>query len=361
MIRKSNLSRQDNFSVLYVFLFVFLYGSGTLQAQQKSQVAVMGEIIRLDSAIDSLLAPDAQIEVVAIGFTWIEGPVWFPEKEHPQGGYLLFSEIPKNRVLRWDEKTGIDTWLSPSGYTGRIDYGAEPGSNGLLVDRKGQLISCEHGDRRISVLTDGGGKRTLADNYQGKRFNSPNDACFGPDGETIYFTDPAYGLRGKWDDPSREMDYAGIFRLAPDGVVTLLNKEMTRPNGIAFSPDFLTLYVAQSDPEAAIIRSFSVQKDGTLDTGTLFYDATEMSKTGLKGLPDGLKVDRAGNLWTSGPDGVHILTPQGKLLGRISVGGVVSNCAWGNDGSVLYLTARNYLCRIRTLTKGAGWDNSESK
>jgi len=209
--------------------------------------------------------------------------------------------------------------------------------------------------RRLSVLTRDGGKRTLADAWKGKRFHSPNDACFGPDGETVYFTDPPYGLPERWDDPRRELDFCGVYRLTPDGEVTLLTDEMTRPNGIAFSPDFETLYVAQSDPEAALWKAFPVKDDGTLGKSRVFHDATEAAKEGLPGLPDGLKVDRDGNVWATGPGGVYVFSPEGELLGRIATGEKTANCAWGNDGSVLYLTADTYLCRIATRAKGAGW------
>ena len=327
----------------------------SLSAQDSVNFPTIGEVIRTDNEIDQLIAKDAKIEVLSSGFIWSEGPVWVPEKSHPHGGFILFSDIPNNRVVRWDEGKGAETWLKPSGYTGQSAYGGEPGCNGLILDAKGQLISCEHGDRRLSVLTEGGGKRTLVDNYEGKRLNSPNDVCLGADGKTLYFTDPPYGLPERWDDPRRELDFCGVYRLDRKGKITLLTEEMTRPNGIAFSPDFKTLYVAQSDPEAAIIKAFPVKEDGKLGEGRVLYDATDLVKNGLPGLPDGLKVDQAGNLWATAPGGVHILSPEGKLLGRISTGEKTANCTWGNDGTVLYITADMYLCRIQTLTKGAGW------
>lgn len=336
-------------------LTIFIILAVSLSAQDSVNFPTIGEIIRTDNAIDKLIAPEAKVEVLSSGFTWSEGPVWVPEKAHLHGGFILFSDIPNNRVVRWDEGKGAETWLQPSGYTGQAPYGGEPGSNGLILDARGQLISCEHGDRRLSLLTEGGGKRTLVDHYEGKRLNSPNDACLGADGKTIYFTDPPYGLPQRWDDPMRELDFCGVYRLEESGKVTLLTKEMTRPNGIAFSPDFKTLYVAQSDPEAAIIKAFPVKADGTLGEGSIFYDATGLVKEGLPGLPDGLKVDQAGNLWATAPGGVHILSPEGNLLGRVSTGEKTANCTWGNDGTVLYITADMYLCRIQTLTKGAGW------
>lgn len=349
MIRKS-----------YLFLTFAFFATATLSThsgfcQDSTNFPTIGELVVSDPAFHELVSKDAEIEVLTSGFLWAEGPVWVPEKDHAYGGFILFSDIPNNRVVKWEEGKGSSTWLKPAGYTGAEVYGGEPGCNGLLLDKKGQLISCEHGDRRLSVLTTGGGKRTLVDNYQGKRLNSPNDACLGPDGESIYFTDPPYGLPKRYDDPRRELDFCGVYRLAPDGEVTLLTKEMTRPNGIAFSPDFKTLYVAQSDPAAAIWKSFPVKEDGTLGEGKVFYDATENFKKGLPGLPDGLKVDAKGNIWATGPGGVYVFTPDGKLLGRISTGEKTANCGWGNDGSVLYLTADMYLCRIQTKVKGAGW------
>jgi gluconolactonase len=270
------------------------------------------------------------------------------------GGHLLFSDIPRNSVFRWKEGQGISLFLKPSGYTGSVFYGLEPGCNGLLLDSKGQLVSCEHGDRRVSVLTKGGGKRTLVDNYQGKRLNSPNDGCFKSNGD-LYFTDPIYGLPNRWDDPRRELDFCGVYRLSKDGKLTLLTTEMTRPNGIAFSPDEKTLYVAQSDPEAAIWKSFPVKEDGTLGKSKLLHDATKAVTDGLPGLPDGMKVDKEGNLFATGPGGVYVFSAAGKLLGRLDTGERTANVGWGGDGSVLYICADSYLCRIQTSTKGAGW------
>ena len=310
----------------------------------------IGEVIRIDPEINSLIAENTKIEVIGNGFVWAEGPVWVKDKA---GGHLLFSDIPRNSVMKWKENKGVSLFLKPSGYTGPTDYGNEPGCNGLLIDSKGRLVSCEHGDRRISVVTKAGGKRTLVDNYKGKRLNSPNDACYNSAGD-LYFTDPPYGLPNRYNDPRRELDFCGVYRLSKSGQLTLLTKEMTRPNGIAFSPDEKHLYVAQSDPKAAIWKKFPVNADGTLGKGKLFFDATDdVGK--LPGLPDGLKVDNKGNVWATGPGGVLIFTSSRKLLGRISTGEKTANCGWGEDGSVLYLTADMYICRIKTNVKGAGW------
>ncbi len=323
------------------------------RGQDTKNFPVLGQIERLDPALDALLPKDAKIEVLSSGFVWAEGPVWVKD-EGPNGGHILFSDIPKNSIMRWDEGTGVSLFLKPSGFTGPGEYGEEPGCNGLLLDPKGLLVACEHGDRRLSVLTKDGGKRTLVDNYEGKRLNSPNDACYHPNGD-LYFTDPPYGLPQRWDDPRRELDFCGVYRLGKDGKLTLLTKEMTRPNGIAFSPDLKTLYVAQSDPDAALWKAFPVKEDGTLGESRLFHDATENAKKEEPGLPDGMKVDSLGNVWATGPGGVFIFTPAGKLLGRIQTRERTANCAWGDDGSTLYLTADMYLCRVRTLAKGAGW------
>jgi gluconolactonase len=328
--------------------FVVLAALVQCHGQSKGNFPTIGSVVRQDARFDSLVAADAKVEVLASGFDWSEGPVWIKD-----GGYLLFSDVPRNEVLRWKEGEGLSVFLKPSGYTGLGPYSREPGSNGLTLDPQGRLVSCEHGDRRVSVMAWGSGKRTLADNYMGKRLNSPNDVVFRSNGD-MYFTDPPYGLPKQENDPTRELDVFGVYRLSTDGKLTLLTGEMTRPNGIAFSPDEKTLYVAQSDPQRAVIMAFPVRADGNVDAGRVFFDATPFAGK-LKGLPDGLKVDQNGNLFATGPGGVNVIAPDGTLLGRIDTGEATANCAWGDDGSVLYITADMYLCRVRTRTKGAGW------
>lgn len=317
------------------------------QAQDSTNFPSLGQVVRLAPELDQLIAEEARIEVLSSGFIWSEGPVWIGAADD---GYLLFSDIPRNSVMQWKEGAGASLFLKPSGYTGHVDYGNEPGSNGLLLDPEGRLVFCEHGDRRIARMEFRGGKKTLVDSYKGKRLNSPNDATYRSNGD-LYFTDPPYGLPQRWEDPRRELDFCGVYRLTPNGELTLLTKEMSRPNGIAFSPDEKTLYVAQSDPERAIWMAFPVKTDGTLEKGRLLHDATDAVGK-LPGLPDGLKVDLKGNIFATGPGGVYIFSPDGKLLGRIDTGERTANCAWGNDGSVLYMTADTYLCRIQTKTKG---------
>jgi gluconolactonase len=319
-----------------------------LMAQDTTNFPLLGQIIRNDPKLDALIGPDAKIEVLASGFDWAEGPLWYPKEKA-----LLFSDVPMNTVMIWREGVGVSPWMKPSGFTGVGPYSKEPGSNGLALDPQGRVVFCEHGDRRVSVLTKDGGKRTLVDNYLGKRLNSPNDATYKSNGD-LYFTDPPYGLPKNWDDPSREQEFCGVYRYGKDGKVTLLTKELTRPNGIAFSPDEKTLYVANSDPQRAIWMAYPVKDDGTLGTGRVFANVTEMVAK-HKGLPDGMKVDRNGNLFASGPGGIHIYSPDGKLLGRIETFEATANCAWGDDGSTLYITADMWLCRVKTRTKGAGW------
>lgn len=314
---------------------------------QGTALKTIGKIESYDKSFDKLIAPGTKIEVLADGFQWTEGPVWVKEGD---SGFLLFSDIPRNSVFRWKKGQGIDLYLKPAGYTGLKSYSKEPGSNGLLVDFLGRLVSCEHGDRRLSVLTKGGGKRTLVDNYHGKRLNSPNDACFKSNGD-LYFTDPIYGLPKGADDPHRELDFCGVYRLSQNGKLTLLVKDMTRPNGIAFSPDEKTLYVAQSDPAASIWKSFPVKADGTLGTGKIFY-AINAEEKKLPGLPDGMKVDAHGNAWAAGPGGIYVFSPEGKKLGMIFTENRTANCAWGNDGSTLYITADANLLRVQTKTQG---------
>ncbi|GAB3259792.1 SMP-30/gluconolactonase/LRE family protein [Larkinella harenae] len=340
-------------------LFSVLLTSISCFAIAQTPYPIIGSIERLDARLDALLPKEAKLEVVASGFDWSEGPVWIKGSGREEG-YLLFSDVPQNTVYKWSEKEGSKPFMKPSGYTGVAPYSGEPGSNGLAVDAKGRLISAEHGDRRISVLSlepGAGGKQTLADSYTGKRFNSPNDVAPHSSG-SVYFTDPPYGLpEREKDTKTRELAVHGVYRVTPNGNVTQLISDLTRPNGIAFSPDEKTLYIAQSDPEKPYIMAYPVQADGTVGKGRIFYDATEGVKQKLPGLPDGLKVDKNGTVWSSGPGGILVIAPDrpdgpGKLLGRIRTGVATANCAFGNDGSTLYITADMYLIRVKTLAKG---------
>jgi len=319
-----------------VLSFVFL-----LTTIQVTSAETIGRIERLDEALDALVAADSKIEVLASGFTWTEGPVWVADDS---GGHLLFTDIPRNSIFRWTAARGIELFMNPSGYTGVSYYGLEPGANGLALDSQGRLVACEHGDRRVSVLTHGGGKMTLVDSFEGKRLNSPNDLCFDSAG-SLYFTDPPYGLPQRADDPRRELDFCGVFRLDPNGKLTLLTKQLARPNGIGLSPDQKTLYVAQSDPELPIWMAFPIKDDKTLGEGKTLYNA-KAAMAEFPGLPDGLAVAADGTIFGSGPGGIYVLKPDGKLIGRIITGERTSNCCLSPDGLWLYITADSRLCRI---------------
>ena len=328
-------------------LILFFWGQIAMAQQPYPTI---GKVVRFDPQLDGIIAPNTPIEVLASGFEWSEGPVWVKD-----GGYLLFSDVPKNTIYKWTENSGLSVFLKPSGYTGAGGYGNEPGSNGLTLDARGRLIACEHGDRRLSAMPlGGGGKVTLADGHQGKRFNSPNDVVVHSDG-SFYFTDPPYGLPLQEKDPLRETSIFGVYRLDNRGKVTVVVADLTRPNGVALSPGEKILYVAQSDPERAVVMAYTLNNDGTVGKGSVFFDATPMIKAGLRGLPDGLRVDKNGIVFATGPGGVLVLSAAGKLLGRIDTGQATANCAFGGDGSTLYLTSDMYLCRIKTNARGTGF------
>ncbi|HEU0185079.1 MAG TPA: SMP-30/gluconolactonase/LRE family protein [Blastocatellia bacterium] len=309
------------------------------------------KIVSLDPAFDKLIPTGAKVEKLVDGHQWTEGPVW-----NRKDGYLLFSDIPNNAIIQWRADKGESLFMQPAGYLGKEPFtGREPGTNGLTYDSKGRLVACDHGERRVYRLeADGKTKTTLADKYDGKRLNSPNDLVYKSNGD-LYFTDPIYGLPKGAEDPARELDFCGVYRLSPkekDGKVTLLTKEITRPNGIAFSPDEKKLYVASSDPEKAIWMVYDVQPDGTIANGKVFFDATAWAKEKRPGLPDGMKVDKNGVVFATGPGGVHVFSPEGKHLGTIDTGVPTSNVGWGNDGSTLYITANTALLRVKLNTKG---------
>ena len=303
----------------------------------------LGKIERLDPAFDRLVDPNAVIELLAEKkFEWAEGPVWDATARR-----LLFSDIPRNMIWEWSPQGGLKPFLKPAGYTGAEPFtGREPGSNGLVFNKAGELVMCQHGDRRVAKVV-AGKFVTLVDRYQGKRLNSPNDLVIKSNGD-IYFTDPPYGLPKGADDPAKELDFQGVYRLSAQGEVTLLTRELSRPNGIAFSPDERTLYVANSDPQRAIVMAYPVKDDGTLGTGKLFFDKTQAAQEKKPGLPDGLKVSRDGTVWATGPGGVFVYSPDGKHLGTLATGVPTANVTFGDDGSTLFITADKNLARVRT-------------
>lgn len=307
-------------------------------------------IERLDPALDALVAPDARIDVLAEGLDWAEGPVW-----HRGGKYLLLSDVPRNTIYKWQEGAGLSIYLRPSGYTGPTPPGRELGTNGLTFDARGALVVADHGDRLIARIDSAKFTRTtLADRYNGRRLNSPNDLVFRSNGD-LYFTDPPYGLWKLNDDPAKELPQNAVYRLTPSGELTQLTSDLRFPNGLAFSPDERTLYVANSDADHPVWVAYEVLPDGTLARGRTFFDATALVRQGLKGLPDGMKVDRLGNLFATGPGGVLVFSPAGRHLGTIATGQPTANCAFGDDGSTLYITANHQLMRVRLRTRGMGF------
>ncbi len=299
----------------------------------------------VDEAFKELVDPDTKMMVIAEGFRWSEGPVW-----NKANKAFRFSDVPRNKIWQIDMKDGLKVFMDPSGYEGDSSE-KESGTNGLAYDAKGRLIACDHGNRRVYRLEDDGKtKTTLADKFEGKRFNSPNDLVIKSTGE-IFFTDPPYGLK---DESKREMGFFGVFCLKPDGTVELVTKELERPNGIALSPDEKTIYVAQSHKPAAVYMKYQIKDDGTYSEGEVLYDTKAFVEKGDPGMPDGLKIDVKGNLWATGPGGVLVISPEGKLLGRIITATPTANCTFMENGKKLVMTAGKSIVVMDTKTKALG-------
>jgi len=325
---------------MFKHAFIWLLSSTLLIRMAAAAPETLGSIERLDASLDQLIVPDAVIEKLASGFTWSEGPVW---KEDG----LLFSDVPANTAFVWKEgKTAAEIFLKPSGCSGDP---AGQGSNGLALDAQGALILCQHGDRRVARLEKGGAFTSLADRFEGKRFNSPNDLAIARNG-VIYFTDPPYGL--KKGGAAAELDFHGVYALQPGGKISLLIRDLRFPNGIALSPDERILYIAVSDPQNTRVMAYDLE-GGVAVRGREFFNAQSLKSAERKGGCDGLKVDARGNVWTSGPGGVLVLDKNGKHLGTILTGQATANCAFGGaDRQTLYITAHALLLRVRTLVKG---------
>jgi gluconolactonase len=363
--------------ILLIPALAIAAAQATAGEKKKEEPIPPRKIVSMDPRFDKLVAKDAVVETIARGFIWTEGVAWSKESSHlvyprrvlfprlfpgraelvTEPGFLVFSDIPNNVVHKWQDGR-LSEFVKPSGYTGAEPRGGkpgdEPGSNGLLFDSRGRLTLCEHGDRRVSRIEKNGAKTILADNYQGKKLNSPNDLVYHSNGD-LYFTDPPYG-RPKWEkDESLELGYFGVFLRRRGGELVLLTKEMTRPNGIALSPDQKTLYVANSDPAAPIWKSFPVKDDGTIGEGKLFVDGMKWVQAKRPGLPDGMKIDVHGNIWATGPGGVWVFAPDGTILGNIDTGTNTANVCFGDDGCTLYIAANHDICRVRTMTKGKGF------
>jgi len=303
-----------------------------------------GKIIKADAAFDAIAPAGAKIEKVAGGLVFTEGPLWMSDG----GGYLLFSDVVGNANYKWTPG-GQVTAVRKQVFAGKAAPGGFVGPNGQTLDKQGRVITCEHSNRRIVRTEKNGAVSTVVDRFEGKRLNSPNDVVFKSNGD-MYFTDPPYGLAKQDDDPAKELKFNGVYRLTAAGKLEVLVKDLTRPNGLAFSPDEKKLYVANSDPGRKIWMAYDVKADGTLAGGKVFYDVTRQTADGL---PDGMKVDTRGNLYCTGPGGVWVFSPQGKHLGTIAPVETPANCGWGDaDGKTLYITARTGLYRVKLNIKG---------
>lgn len=321
--------------------------------------ATAGSVERDDPGLDAIVPPGAQIEKLADDCKWTEGPVWI------HAGYLLFADIPNNRIMKWTPAGALTVFLQPSGWLSQQSFGGpEPGSNGMTLDRRGRLTVAGHAQRdvwRLESLAKGATRTILAEKYEGKRLSSPNDLVYRADG-SLYFTDPPYGLPTQSDsDPNKEISFNGVYRIpnavshpsgAPpdDRKLQLIIRDLTRPNGIGFSPDQKILYIAVSDPNHKVWMRYDVNPDGSVKNGRVLLDATSDKADGL---PDGMKIDQQGNIYSAGPGGVWIISPEGKHLGTLKMPERVANCNWGDaDGKTLYITASTSLYRIRLKIAG---------
>lgn len=317
----------------------------TTDSTNTTKDSVVRRIAILDAEANSIIDSAATIEVLADGFKWAEGPLYIKDSN-----YLLFSDIPNNSIYKWQEGKGATLYLKPSGHTGTNKVDKEPGSNGLMLNTKGQLVLCQHGDRRIALMdaplnAPAPKFITLAGMYNGKKLNSPNDGVFANNGD-LYFTDPPYGLDGRLQDTGKQLDYQGVYRLTPAGRLDLLTKNVKFPNGIALSRDNKTLYVANSDSTNMTWRKYGLDEKGLIKTDTLFYEAKQYNNTGA-GNPDGMKINSRGYLFCAGPQGIWIFTPAGKPVARIYTGQKAANCAFSPDEKTLFITSSACLLRVK--------------
>ena len=309
----------------------------------QSQKIKIGSLEFLDPRMEDLIDKNAKIELLAEGFDWAEGPVWVDRLNG-----VLFSDVPNNKVYMWNEKKGLSIFIEPSGMTNYSPTNKSDGSNGLALDKNGNLILCQHGDRTIARLKKWNFKNPsfdiIVEKYEGKRLNNPNDLVFDKSG-SIYFTDPPYGLKIQDDDPLKELNFNGIYRWSESKGIELLSKSMKRPNGIILSEDEKTVYVGNSDKNNNVIIAFDNDKNGLVNE-RVFFDGNKLSKNRV-GLFDGLKLHSSGIIFTTGPGGVLLLDSKGKHLGTIMPGKATANCAFDSDESYLYLTSDNVLARIK--------------
>jgi gluconolactonase len=313
--------------------------------------APFGHVDRYDAALDAIVPADWKIEKLAEGFAWSEGPAWIAA-----GGYLLFTDVPGNTLHKWSPQGGLEIFLKPSGLENPDSKVIrEAGLNGLFPERDGGVLAADSGERSVVRLDLASKKKTtLASKYNGHRFNSPNDVCRRDDG-VIFFSDPPYGLEGLNDSKAKELGFNGVYRLAANGKVDLVDDQLSYPNGVALAPDQRTLYVANSDRERPIWMAYALDAAGKVTKKSVFADAKDLVADSPMGAPDGLTVSADGVLFATGPGGVIVMSAAGKRLGRISTGKPISNCKFGDDGHSLYLTTHDTLARIRLKTSGQGF------
>lgn len=312
----------------------------------------VGRLTTWNAAFADVVEGDARVEkLTADTFTWSEGPAWVAD-----GGYLLFNDVPENRMYRWSEPDGLSVFLEPSGYDGPpLEELREAGANGLFAESAGSVLLADSGSRLVARLNPGNKSRTtLADRFGGKRFNSPNDVVARADG-AVFFTDPPYGLKEFDQSPAKELPHNGVYRIDTDGAVHLLDDSLTRPNGIALSPDGNTLYVANSDPDHPVWIAYTLDAAGDVVERRQFADASDLVGDDAPGLPDGIAVAADGTIFATGPGGVLVFAPDGTRLGRIETGSAVANCAFGDDGRTLYMTSHRFLARVRLKVAGLGF------
>lgn len=319
---------------------LFLFSLGLLSFTGFAQ-QTLGGIESYNKEFDLLVDKDAVVEILAEGFKWSEGPVWVPELDA-----VLFTDVPENKAYRWDEENGLTVFLDPSGYTGYAPTSKKSGGNGLILDKEGNLLIAQHGDRRIAKvlapLENPGQFETVVDRFESKRFHSPNDLILA-ENNNLYFTDPPYGLNGD-KDTLRELDFNGVFCLKANGTLERVYAGLNRPNGLALSKDEKILYVANSDPNRNLWMAFEVTENGSLENERVFFDATSFERPGLA---DGLKVHSSGVVFATGPGGVLVFSANGKHLGTILTDVRTANCAFDTNEEYLYMTSSQYLLRIK--------------
>lgn len=315
----------------------------------------VGQLTTYDAAFADVVDAGARIEkLTGDEFTWSEGPTWVRDG----GGYLLFNDPPENRMYRWSQADGLSVFLDPSGYAGPpLDTLREGGANGLFTEADGSVLLADSGNRLVARFNPADKSRVaLAETFQDKRFTSPNDVVARGDG-TVFFTDPPYGLKDGDESPAKEQPVNGIYRIDADGSVHLLDDSLSRPNGIAFSPDGNTLYVANSDEQRPIWMAYTLDAKGNVVDKRQFADASDLARDGGQGLPDGLAVSTDGLVFATGPGGVLVFDAQGKRLGRIETGSAIANCAFGDDGRTLYMTSHKFLARVPLKVTGLGFQD----